>query len=54
MECEHKIEWIREREDGDVYCTVCRTIFDSSAKLVEEWNREIIEGLGQRRGTPTG
>jgi hypothetical protein len=28
IECEHKPEWIREREGGQTYCTVCRvTIF---------------------------
>lgn len=26
IECEHKPEWIRERENGDRYCAVCRSV----------------------------
>lgn len=27
-ECTHPAQWIRERDDGTVYCSVCRAIVD--------------------------
>lgn len=44
MECEHRTEWIRQRDDGDYYCTVCRMILDEE---------DIDESIRQGRGTPT-
>lgn len=37
IECEHRPDWIREREDGERYCAVCRII------LYEEFDVGEIE-----------
>lgn len=41
--CEHRPEWIRQRDDGDIYCTVCRSIFEARCEGFHyEWADQRI------------
>jgi hypothetical protein len=42
-QCPHYLKWIRRRDDGDFYCTVCRTVLYEQGELflTEEEDPEI-------------
>lgn len=41
--CEHRPEWIRERGDGEYYCTVCRaTIYDEWHNILSDEEKKKV------------
>jgi hypothetical protein len=41
------MEWLRQREDGDIYCAVCRAILDLPKETWEEYmSREGWKYMG--------
>ena len=41
-ECPHKLDWIRRRDTGDFYCTVCRKVLYE--QIYFGWDESIRQG----------